>query len=187
MMRTRGTGILVRDFTNPATAGSVSFILWGGNSGNGNGNHWSILFDKDNPSEVAWQFFYAKDDSQANATAWFKLKNGTGGTVATSPDVASITQRTWYNVRFDYDLADTTGGPNGTYDLTITNLDLGAVVWNPANLPIAEAVTKVDRYRAGNVTPGGSNALVDDLAVVPEPATIAVLMAGTCLLRRRRR
>ena len=185
------SGHIYRTFTetDDVMAGTVSFTLFGGNAGNGNENFWAILFDS-TPSgtdDVALQLFFTKDDTQSNATAYFTLKNGSGGTVATSPDVAGITHSTWYDVNIDYDLADTTEGPNGTYDITVTNLSLTTptVVWTHSEA-VAEAISEVDRFHLGNVTAGGTKTMLDDISFVPEPASGLLLIVGAALIRRRR-
>ena len=174
--------------TDDLTAGNVSLTLFGGNAGNGNANFWAILFDSTpaGNADVALQFFFTKDDTQSNATGYFTLKNGVGGTVATSPDIAGITHSTWYDVNIAYDLTDLSEGPNGTYDLTVTNLSLTTptVVWTHSEA-VAEAVSEVDRFHLGNVNSGGTKTMLDDVTFVPEPMSAVLLLVGGALIRRK--
>ena len=163
-----------RDFNEPNdVAGSVSFILYAGNAGNNNHCFWVLLKDStlNGSDDVALQLFFTKDDTWVNATGYFTLKNGVGGTVATSPDINEITHSTWYKVEIEYDLADMTGGVNGTYDLTITNLSLAtpAVVWSHTDEAIGNAVSKIDRFYLGGGNVGGTKTRIDDILFAPLP------------------
>ena len=158
---------------NDLIVGIVSFTLYAGNAGNNNVCFWMFLMDStpNGSDDCALQLLFAKDDTQTNATGYFQLKNGTGGTVATSPDIAEITHSTWYKVEIEYDLADMTGGSNGTYDLTITNLSLAtpAIVWSHTDEAVAEAVSEIDYFRLGPVVIGGTKTMLDDIRLIAIP------------------
>ena len=165
-----------RVFSEPNdTKVMVSFVLYAGNAGNDNCCFWVLLLDS-TPSgndDIAMQLFFAKDDTQTNATGYFQLKNGIAEIVAQSPDIAGITHSTWYEVIISFDLTDTTGGPNGTYNLTITNLSLPspAVVWRHTDEAIADAVDDIDKFYLGTVVVGATRTLVDDITFELPPAS----------------
>ena len=154
---------------NDLKVGTVSFIVYAGNAGNDNICFWVILKDStpNGSDDIALQLRFAKDDTQINATGYWQLVNGTGGVVATSPDIAEITHSTWYHVEIDYDLDDTTGGSNGTYDFTLTNLDLARpeIVWSKTEVAIAEAVSEVDYLHLGPSAVGGTKTMIDDITM----------------------
>ena len=167
------------------SSGMYSYIFYSGNAGDSY-SHWLILFDStplDADHSWALQLSYfctphgAGFDYQ-NAQGYFVLQNNQP-TLPISPDIAEITNSTWYKVAIAYDLTDTGGDPSshGKYSVVITNLSLPIprVVWHHVGENIVGSIDEIDKFRLGNVSIGGDRMRIDDITFGPLPTTCQAL------------
>ena len=177
-----------RDFTTPLTSGTLTYELRPDDPGAGE-SHW--LLPQDTSGAWALQLL-AHRKTKVNTNHEFELRLTGGGTVGTSPDVAAInfgTQEAWYEIRIDFDLADTTAGPNGTFDLQITRIDgTPQVVWDFDGQHIANPVLNIGKFTDnGSTASTGHATLIDNINLIPEPSSLVLVLLGTLVAGHVRR
>ena len=173
-----------RDFSQGLTAGTLTYQIRPND--NNSTVHWLLLQDLGG-SSYGMQFQARGKSGGVNTNhEFYVFDNG----AAESPDIAAIQfiATSWYEVRIDFDLGDTTGGPNGTYDVQVTRLDgTPQVVWDLDDRPMRNPIPNVGRFTDnGSFQNVGQATHLDNISLVPEPMTAALLIAGAALIRRKR-
>ena len=170
---------------HPVTAGTFSFEVWPANGGAGT-TVWLILRDSTPPSagnDTLLQLLYTADIVTNANDETFLVRDGGGGTLATVNDGAgsNIVSETWYLVTVDFDLADFTAGPNGTFDIQIDRIDNSSLVLDLDDQAIADAVDEVDQVFLNNTfTGGGGSTRLDNILAPADvvPHTTATVAAA---------
>lgn len=172
-----------RDFSTPLRLGTLTYQVRPNNIGSGEA-HWLLPGDG-----TTWALqLLAHQKTKVNTNHEFELRLAGGGTAGTSPDVAAIefsTGNAWYEVRVDFDIDDTSAGPNGTFDLQVTRIDgTPQVVWDLDGQEFANTVSNIGRWRDnGSVATSGHATLVDNINLVPEPSSLILVLLGALAVR----
>jgi hypothetical protein len=146
------------------------------------GGQWGVQFNNDGPTHPV------NPGGASSTIIYFKISDsfitrGQGG--ADQTVISSLTAGTWYNVQATVDAV------GGTYSGTITPDGGSAVPFSFSDLNLGANGDKFvagvqvrDRSASGVVNAGLS---IDNLRVVPEPASLSLLALGGLFLTRRRK
>ena len=142
------------------------------------GGTWGIQFNNEGSPSPNVSLMHFRIDTNFYPAPW-----GGSSNVA-QPSVLALVANTWYNVNAILDVPGGTysgtitpqGGPGTAFSGAISNAGLNGQVISGTQI----------RDRAANID--NSNLYVDNVSVVPEPSTLAMLgFASLALLQRRRR
>ena len=140
-------------------------------------NYASVII-RDDGGDVATEVYMLWDTDDSRT-----VKYRAGGS---SYDLMSFADDTWY--KFELALDFTANGGNGEFDLTVTNttdaLDTETVSSRAFQNSAADSF---DVILCKHTDPNSDTAYWDDIKVVPEPATMALLLLGLPFALRRKR
>jgi len=184
------TSSTYRDFAQSYTAGTLTYDLRPNDTDVG-AAQWLLLRDSGG-STYALQFMAATaSQGQGNTTREFRIFDYGGWLYSPDTNIIQFTSTALYQVKIDFDLANMTGGPNGTFDLQVTRTDgTPQVVWSQSNLGIRNSMSNIGRFNDnGSTATAGFATTIDNIELIPEPGTGLLALAGllTIVWHRLRR